>query len=355
MKKYWIGIVNRFNRKSLSDKQRIDFVKKLQVLLVHGFTLSEAFVFLFEQLELKSTTLKNNLYTALNKGSGCSEIFTILKFPKSIIMIVYFAESFGDLTVYLKNVEDFLLRNYSIKQNLYKTVQYPFVLLTFFIIMIIILNHTIVPEFRSLYLNMGVELSKIQIVLSSLIFNLPLILLLIFIVTLFCVFFLVNYYRSCSEEGKIHFIKFVPMVRTLFVRYKTYRLATEFSLFYKNGISLQNIVEIYMYQKSDPYLIYLANKINYGLKKGQNLSDALNNIGCFEQGLIKFIKVGEKEGKLEIELKLYSEIIITKIEKQLQLIIKLIQPIIFIVLAGLIVILYLVIMLPMFELMQTIK
>ncbi|MEB7038236.1 hypothetical protein NEL99_03275 [Staphylococcus gallinarum] len=42
-------------------------------------------------------------------------------------------------------------------------------------------------------------------------------------------------------------------------------------------------------------------------------------------------------------------------EKQLQTIIKFIQPIIFIILAGLIVILYLVIMLPMFELMQTIK
>nr|WP_326219870.1 hypothetical protein [Staphylococcus gallinarum] len=58
---------------------------------------------------------------------------------------------------------------------------------------------------------------------------------------------------------------------------------------------------------------------------------------------------------MRIELKLYSEIIISKIEKQLQTIIKFIQPIIFIILAGLIVILYLVIMLPMFELMQTIK
>ncbi|PTE33719.1 competence protein ComG, partial [Staphylococcus gallinarum] len=81
----------------------------------------------------------------------------------------------------------------------------------------------------------------------------------------------------------------------------------------------------------------------------------LKETGCFEPGLIKFIKAGEKEGKLEIELKLYSEIIISKIEKQLQTIIKFIQPIIFVILAGLIVILYLVIMLPMFELMQTIK
>ena len=47
-------------------------------------------------------------------------------------MLVYFSEIFGDLTLYLNNVEDFLLRNYKIKQNFYKTVQYPLVLLSFY-------------------------------------------------------------------------------------------------------------------------------------------------------------------------------------------------------------------------------
>lgn len=354
MKKYLIAIVNKVTCKSMNDKQRIDFVKRLNILLRHGFTLSVSLTFLFEQVELKSSTLKQDLYASVKKGFGCSEIFAILKFPKSIIMLVYFSEIFGDLTLYLNNVEDFLLRNYKIKQNFYKTVQYPLVLLSFFIIMIMILNYTIIPEFKSLYLNMGVELSVLQIILTSIIFNLPLILLLIVIISLI-VILSICYYRSCSVAKKIQFIRKLPILRKLFIRYKTFRLATEFSLFYKNGISLQSIVEIYANQESDPYLNYLSNIINLGLQKGINLSDVLKETGCFEPGLIKFIKAGEKEGKLEIELKLYSEIIISKIEKQLQTIIKFIQPIIFIILAGLIVILYLVIMLPMFELMQTIK
>lgn len=355
MKKYLIAIVNKATCKSMNDKQRIDFVKRLNILLRHGFTLSESLTFLFEQVELKSSTLKQDLYASVKKGFGCSEIFAILKFPKSIIMLVYFSEIFGDLTLYLNNVEDFLLRNYKIKQNFYKTVQYPLVLLSFFIIMIMILNYTIIPEFKSLYLNMGDELSVLQIILTSIIFNLPLILLLIVIIISLIVILTICYYRSCSVAKKIQLISKLPILRKLFIRYKTYRLATEFSLFYKNGISLQSIVEIYANQESDPYLNYLSNIINLGLQKGLNLSDVLKETGCFEPGLIKFIKAGEKEGKLEIELKLYSEIIISKIEKQLQTIIKFIQPIIFVILAGLIVILYLVIMLPMFELMQTIK
>lgn len=131
MKKYLIAIVNKATCKSMNDKQRIDFVKRLNILLRHGFTLSESLTFLFEQVELKSSTLKQDLYASVKKGFGCSEIFAILKFPKSIIMLVYFSEIFGDLTLYLNNVEDFLLRNYKIKQNFYKTVQYPLVLLSF--------------------------------------------------------------------------------------------------------------------------------------------------------------------------------------------------------------------------------
>ncbi|MGW7842631.1 hypothetical protein [Staphylococcus xylosus] len=47
--------------------------------------------------------------------------------------------------------------------------------------------------------------------------------------------------------------------------------------------------------------------------------------------------------------------IIDKIQQSMQFIIKFIQPCIFLVIAIMIVSLYLVIMLPMFDLMQTIK
>ncbi|KKI63634.1 type II secretory pathway component PulF [Staphylococcus cohnii] len=126
-------------------------------------------------------------------------------------------------------------------------------------------------------------------------------------------------------------------------------------MFYKNGVTLQSIVDIYSKQKNDTYLIYLARKLATGTQSGHKLSEILKKISCFEEGLINFIEEGEKTGKLDIELKLYSEIIFTKIERYLQLIIKFIQPIIFIMLGILIISLYLVIMLPMFDLMQTIK
>ena len=71
--------------------------------------------------------------------------------------------------------------------------------------------------------------------------------------------------------------------------------------------------------------------------------------------MIIFVEEGEKKGRVEIEMKLYSEMILSQIEQLIHLIIKFIQPIVFSLIAILIVSLYLVIMLPMFDLMQTIK
>lgn len=85
------------------------------------------------------------------------------------------------------------------------------------------------------------------------------------------------------------------------------------------------------------------------------MSEILTKLSCFERELVIFIEEGEKKGRLEVELKLYSEIIIDKIQQSMQFIIKFIQPCIFLVIAIMIVSLYLVIMLPMFDLMQTIK
>ena len=86
-----------------------------------------------------------------------------------------------------------------------------------------------------------------------------------------------------------------------------------------------------------------------------SLPAILKSLKCFQPDLIKFIEQGEKSGKLDIELKLYSQMLLHQFENKVLRQTKFIQPVIFFILGLFIVSLYLVIMLPMFELMQTIK
>lgn len=355
MKKLLIAIFKIPKQKIIAEKNQIELLIRLKDLLEHGFTLSESFRFLLKYIKVKSSKVTALIEEELKNGANCHQILRILKYPQPVVMLIYFSELFSDLPVSLAHAHDYLLRNYNAKKALLKTLQYPLLLLTLFITMLIVLNHTIIPEFQNLYNNMDVQISALQQFLSTCILCFPAFISYLIILLFITTIAFILYYNTLSIQNKHKLVLALPIIRKFFKLYKTYRIASEFSLFYKNGVNLQKIVQIYAEQRNDKYLNFLADRITLGTQNGLTLSEILTNIACFEKELTEFIEEGEKKGKVEIELKLYSEIVIAQIERYLQLLIKFIQPCIFTLLAFLIVSLYLVIMLPMFDLMQTIK
>ncbi|WP_440858307.1 competence type IV pilus assembly protein ComGB [Staphylococcus shinii] len=355
MKHQWNVISKFIPCVILSEKEKIILLSKLKDLLEHGFTLSDSFNFLLQHTNIRSLNIKALIKEELQHGADCSQVLKLLRYPQTIVMLIYFAEMFGDLTVTLPHAQEYLMKNYKTKKRLLKTLQYPLLLLSIFTIMLIVLNHTIIPEFQNLYHSMGVEISLTQRYLSFIILNLPSFLFYLLIVALIFIILFYLVYVKLPINHKLKIMLSIPIVSKFYKLYKTFRLSSEFSLFYKNGISLHKIVDIYSQQKDDSYLTYLADALSTGIQRGLNLSEILTKLSCFEDELVIFIEEGEKKGHLEVELKLYSEIIIDKIQQSMQFIIKFIQPCIFLIIAIMIVSLYLVIMLPMFDLMQTIK
>lgn len=103
------------------------------------------------------------------------------------------------------------------------------------------------------------------------------------------------------------------------------------------------------------FLNYLGDFMIKNIEKGMRLPEILQAVGCFQEELIHFIEQGEKSGKIDIELSIYAQILLSQIERQMNKQIKFIQPVIFLLLGFLIISLYLVIMLPMFDMLQSIK
>ncbi|WP_324254329.1 competence type IV pilus assembly protein ComGB [Staphylococcus kloosii] len=349
------NIFRPYNQKIISAQEQIEFISRLNDLINHGFTISEAFRFLVKQTTFRKDIIKEKILTTINSGASCHQILKSLNFPQSVVMFIYFAELFGDLSSCLTHVQTFLERNYQAKKMLLKTIQYPIVLITIFIIMLIAINYTIIPQFNDLFKTMEVKLSPLQQFMGLFITFLPVIFIytILILIILTVIFWMIYHHLTIPQQIKL--MQFIPIIKHYFSLFKTYRLASEFSLFYRHGVTLQNIVKLYNLQEDDLYLKYLAEQIAQGTQQGDTLGTILSNISCYQADLITFITQGEQSGKLGLELQFYSTIIRTKIEQRMQRQIKIIQPVTFVILAFLIIALYLVIMLPMFELIQTIK
>lgn len=214
MKKHSIDIFNTPRFMLISEKNQIDLLQRLHDLLQHGFTLSESFKFLLQHIKIKSPKLISLINTRLDQGAQCYEILLLLKYPKIIIMLIYFSELFSELTSTLPHAKDYLIRNNKAKQQLIRTLQYPLLLITIFIGMLIILNHTIIPEFQALYNSFDIEISKTQLILSSILIYLPKTLL---IITLNCLIFSYLFYKitkKLSINLKYRIILKIPILRT---------------------------------------------------------------------------------------------------------------------------------------------
>lgn len=133
MKKHSIDTFNTPRFMLISEKNQIDLLQRLHDLLQHGFTLSESFKFLLQHIKIKSPKLISLINTRLDQGAQCYEILSLLKYPKIIIMLIYFSELFSELTSTLPHAKDYLIRNNKAKQQLIRTLQYPLLLITIFI------------------------------------------------------------------------------------------------------------------------------------------------------------------------------------------------------------------------------
>ena len=219
--------------------------------------------------------------------------------------------------------------------------------------MLSILNYTVLPQFEHLYSMMDVKLNLSQTIITYLISHLPQIFFLFFtLLTLSIIIFI--FLNKLDISKNLHSFLTYQLYVLLF-DYKTYQLANDLALFYKNGISIQQVVDMYIHLQNNSFLNYIGIVIQNELNRGINLPNILIKIPCYQYDLIQFIKQGEKNNKLDIELKMYCQILIQRLQQTALKQSKIIQPIVFIFLGAFIVSLYLVIVLPMFQLMQNIK
>lgn len=353
--KMWLKNIFNKHSKVLSENQQIILLNNLNNLLKSGFTLLECFNFINLYFNYKNKDIANKIVKIIKTGGECDQILELIGYPKSIITQIQFAQKYGNINEALEEAMNYLKTNLQAKQRILKAIQYPIILIAIFITMLSILNYTVLPQFKHLYSMMDVKLNLSQTIITYLISHLPQIFLFVFstLLTLSIIIFI--FLNKLDISKKLTFISYIPIVRFYYSTIKTYQLANDLALFYKNGISIQQVVGMYIHLQNNSFLNYIGIVIQNELNRGINLPNILIKIPCYQYDLIQFIKQGEKNNKLDIELKMYCQILIQRLQQTALKQSKMIQPIVFIFLGAFIVSLYLVIMLPMFQLMQNIK
>ena len=340
-------------KKALDKENKIYFIKRLYELIYHGYMLEDSLEFLLIQYEVADDEIKK-IKEKLSNGSKLSDILGYLGYSQLIVSKIKFAEDYGRIEDMLLEVETYLKIKKIQQEKVIKTLRYPLFLTLTLICLIMVFNALVIPQFENIYTSSNIKMDLQTIILIKSLYYIPKIISIIFLLILICIgytFYTIKYKPNLFLKSLLY----IPKVRNYSKLYFSYRFSMELSLFLMSGFSLKTALEVMVEEDYDYYLTLFSKDILNELDQGIGFEDAIGKIKYFDKSMRKFVSHGKNNGLIDKELKLFSELILDTFLTSLDKNLKKLQPILFGILAVVIVGLYMVILLPIFNMASSLR
>ena len=340
-------------KKALDKENKIYFIKRLYELIDHGYMLEDSLEFLLIQYEVADDEIKK-IKEKLSNGSKLSDILGYLGYSQLIVSKIKFAEDYGRIEDMLLEVETYLKIKKIQQEKVIKTLRYPLFLTLTLICIIMVFNALVIPQFENIYTSSNIKMDLQTIILIKSLYYIPKIISIIFLLILICIgytFYTIKYKPNLFLRSLLY----IPKVRNYSKLYFSYRFSMELSLFLMSGFSLKTALEVMVEEDYDYYLTLFSKDILNELDQGIGFEDAIGKIKYFDKSMRKFVSHGKNNGLIDKELKLFSELMLDTFLTSLDKNLKKLQPILFGILAVVIVGLYMVILLPIFNMASSLK
>ena len=340
-------------KKALDKENKIYFIKRLYELIDHGYMLEDSLEFLLIQYEVADDEIKK-IKEKLSNGSKLSDILGYLGYSQLIVSKIKFAEDYGRIEDMLLEVETYLKIKKIQQEKVIKTLRYPLFLTLTLICLIMVFNALVIPQFENIYTSSNIKMDLQTIILIKSLYYIPKIISIIFLLILICIgytFYTIKYKPNLFLRSLLY----IPKVRNYSKLYFSYRFSMELSLFLMSGFSLKTALEVMVEEDYDYYLTLFSKDILNELDQGIGFEDAIGKIKYFDKSMRKFVSHGKNNGLIDKELKLFSELMLDTFLTSLDKNLKKLQPILFGILAVVIVGLYMVILLPIFNMASSLR
>jgi competence protein ComGB len=336
----------------MKKKVMATFLQRVGYLLQKGYSLNDA-IQLFSALEKahikKDTTF---ILTWLKQGEPLYVVLKKLQFPKIVIAMLYFSERHGNLQFSLIEGGKVLKAHEKSKAQLVEQLRYPLFLLVFLLLLFIIIAKQLIPQFESVFQSLNYNLpTHTQIVLNTIAVLPQIILFCTLSLLLICV---AIHFLMQHVHQAFHVVVKVPWIGGYLKLYATQFFSLHLSCLLQSGLSLYEALQVFSNQMYVKFLHNEAQTIQERLKNGERMEEILADSAIFNFELSRVFIHGQASGKLPEDLFHYSEVLQENLQKNLTAIFQMLQPVTFIFIGIVVCIMFLTVLLPIFQLIQAI-
>lgn len=335
------------------------FCKQLYTMLNAGMPLTNCLEVLGAQTE--NRTLKESvkdMYSSVQTGSILSEAMKSQKniFPNLLITMVQAGEMTGNLDSVLARMSEHYEKENKINSKIKGAMVYPAILSIAAVGVVIFLLTFIMPTFIGMFTSSGVDLplpTRILMSISQAITTYWYIFALVFGGVIFGISRFIK-----TKNGKRVFDKILnrlPVVGSSMVKISTSRYTRTLSTLLGSGIPIVDAMEASASVTGNMIVIDGMEDVVDDVKKGINISYLLQNMKYFPPMMISMIGIGEESGALEEMLGKTADYYDEELEASIQKMLSMLEPLLILFMGVIIGFIVIAMMMPMFDMMQTIQ
>ncbi|QHZ47650.1 competence type IV pilus assembly protein ComGB [Bacillus sp. NSP9.1] len=333
-------------------REQAELLEKLGEMIVNGYTLLDALSMLALQLNKHQRADISFGIRKLTEGHPVFQVLNMMSFHQDAVSIVYFAEQHGNLPFAFCQSGELLHRKIGQAEKIKKAAKYPLFLILTVCLISYILKSAILPQFSAIYDSMNIE----RTFLTSFIFLFFdsftwLFILMLLLVAVLAVYYVCRFRHKPPEARMLLFIK-IPLLGRILKLFNSYFFSLQLSNLLKSGLSIYESLKAFESQPFLPFYQHEAKCLIKRLKQGEAIDEMIAGRPYYEKDLSKAIVHGQLNGHLHRELYSYSQFLLDRLEKKAAKWAGMIQPMIYGLTALMILILYLSMLLPMYQMMN---
>lgn len=289
--------------------------------------------------QLHSMTIP--LLKQLQQGISFDKAMQGNNFDELIIEQVTIAIYHSDLATCLNQIALFLKMRLRYRQRLQQLLIYPLVLLCLLFLLIIGLRCSVISELQDVIQQTIMPIDILLLVLLGII--------LIEILLSKC---FVTYLKRQTRLQQADILCHLPIIGVIWRNYYHYMLIFDLAILVKNGLSFTQICQAINKQRYGSVLSDLVMQVRLHLHNGNDLVSFIEHTVLLPQELVLFINQGCSYQELGIALQFLAETQFRNLQQRLMKMLVWLQPLMFLLIALIIVAVYLSVLLPVYQMME---
>ena len=316
------------------------FCRQFESLLQAGVGVVPALEMLGEQTENKTLqTAVMNIRDGIQKGDTLAGAMKKEScFPPILISMMEAGEASGSLEKSLNRMAEHFDKDTRVKAMLKKAMIYPIILMVVAVGVLILMVVVVIPQFSSMFADMGTKLPAVTQGLLNLSHWLRKYWY-IAIIIIAAVVFGIKMFKK-TDYGKHFFAKLaikLPVFGRLTVKTACARFARTFGTMLASGMSMVEAMEITAKTMDNVLFREALEDATQQIQRGVPINQPLKKSGLFPPLILHMVGIGEETGNLEEMLNNCAVYYDEEVEMATQQVMAMMEPMIIIVLAGIVI------------------